>query len=130
VSYGPLTAVSSDATNYSDEDCCGFGNDYGDYTGLDAAGGNVFAVWTHRLLNHDGDVFVNVLPASAVPAAPTDVPFDDAIDAGPPPPASAAAATAHDDSTTDCPRPTGPPITTPTLTTPTVPSSDRTSAVA
>ena len=38
VSYGPLTAVSSDATNYSDQDCCGFGNDYGDYTGLDAGG--------------------------------------------------------------------------------------------
>ena len=86
VSYGPLTAVSSDATNYSDEDCCGFGNDYGDYTGLDAAGGNVFAVWTHRLLNQDGDVFINVLPAGAVPATPTEVPFDDAIDSGPPPP--------------------------------------------
>ena len=74
VSYGPLTAVSSDATNYSDQDCCGFGNDYGDYTGLDAEGGNVYAVWTHRLLNQDGDVFVNVLAASAVPATPTEVP--------------------------------------------------------
>ena len=50
VSYGPLTPVSDDATDYSDQDCCGFGNDYGDYTGLDAAGGNMYAVWTHRLL--------------------------------------------------------------------------------
>jgi hypothetical protein len=83
VSYGPLTPVSDDATDYSDKPCCQFDNDYGDYTGLDAASGSVFAVWTHRLLGGDGDVFVNVL---APPVAPTETPVDDAILPPPPPP--------------------------------------------
>jgi hypothetical protein len=109
VSYGPLTAVSDDATDYSDQDCCGFGNDYGDYTGLDAAGGNMYAVWTHRLLGGDGDVYVNVLPAAA---SPTEVPSDDAgggtITPPPPPP-----------PTTDTtPTTTTTPTTNTTLTTP------------
>jgi hypothetical protein len=77
VSYGPLTPVSSDASDYSDQPCCTFGNDYGDYTGLDAASGSVFAVWTHRLgPPDDGDTYVNVLSPATSPA---EVPADDAI---------------------------------------------------
>jgi hypothetical protein len=71
VSYGALTPVSDDATDYSDQLCCQLGNDYGDYTGLDAAGGSVFAVWTHRLLGGDGDVYVNILSPAAAPPVET-----------------------------------------------------------
>ncbi|MDX6656600.1 MAG: hypothetical protein QOH62_1393 [Solirubrobacteraceae bacterium] len=83
VSYGPLTPVSSDATDYSTDPCCQFGNDYGDYEGLDAAGGSVFAAWTHRLAGDDGDVYVNVLSPAI---SPPEVPGDDAIPVPPPPP--------------------------------------------
>jgi hypothetical protein len=110
VSYGPLTPVSADATDYSDESCCDFGNQYGDYTGLDATGGNMYAVWTHRLLGGDGDVYVNVLSA---PASPTEVPPDDApvpVQPVPPP------------TTTDT-TPTPPPTTNTTPTT--TPGPDR-----
>jgi hypothetical protein len=82
----------------------------------------VFAVWTHRLLNQDGDVFVNVLPASSVPATPTEVPFDDAVDSGPPPPPPPPPPPTTTTTTTT---PTVPPITIPTVTTPTIPQ-DRT----
>jgi hypothetical protein len=108
VSYGPLTPVSADATDYSDESCCDFGNQYGDYTGLDATGGNMYAVWTHRLLGGDGDVYVNVLPAQA---SPPEVPPDDAIVPVLPPPPPPTDTT-----------PTPPPTTN---TTPT-PGPDRT----
>jgi hypothetical protein len=110
VSYGPLTAVSGDATDYSDQKCCNFGNNYGDYTGLDATAGNIYAVWTHRLLGGDGDVYVNVLP---VAATPTEVPADDAFSVTPPPPPPP----------TDTTPTTTPP---PTDTTPTGPTPDRT----
>jgi hypothetical protein len=110
VAYGPLTAASADATDYSDDStCCDFGNDYGDYTGLDAAGGKVFAVWTHRLLGGDGDVYVNVLTAGGgagqVAASPTEVPSDDSVTPFPPP----------------APPPPPPPPTTATITTTTPP---------
>jgi hypothetical protein len=120
VAYGPLAAASDDATDYSDSSCCDFGNDYGDYTGLDAAGGKIFAVWTHRLLGDDGDVYVNVLSAGSgagqVAASPTEVPSDDSVTPVPttPPP------------TTPVTTPTTtPPATTPTTTTP-PPPVDRT----
>jgi hypothetical protein len=107
VQYGPLTPVSSDATDYSDQSCCDFGNDYGDYTGLDAAGGKLFAVWTHRLLHGDGDVYVNVL--SPPPAtSPAETPTDDAGSIVPPPPPPPT-------TTTET---TPPPTTTTTTTTP------------
>ena len=114
VSYGPLTAVSTDASDYSDQECCGFGNDYGDYEGLDAAGGSIYAVWTHRLAGQDGDVFVNVLSPLA---SPTEVPGDDAIPGtqpSPPPPTTT--------DTTPVPPPT-------TNTTPTTPGPDRTAPI-
>ena len=39
LTVGPLNKVSTAASNYSAAPCCTFGNDYGDYTGFDAAGG-------------------------------------------------------------------------------------------
>jgi len=108
VAYGPLTVASDDASDYSDSSCCDFGNDYGDYTGLDAAGGKIFAVWTHRLLGGDGDVYVNVLSAGSgagqVAASPTEIPSDDSVTPFPPP--------------APPPPPPPPPTTTTTTTTP------------
>jgi hypothetical protein len=86
VTYGALTPVSDDATDYSDQDCCQFGNDYGDYTGLDAASGHVFAVWTHRLLGGDGDVYVRVFPDAIVPPPPPPPPVTTDTTPIPPPP--------------------------------------------
>jgi hypothetical protein len=104
VSYGPLHEVSTDASDYSDTDpCCQFQNDYGDYTGLDAANGSVFAVWTHRLAGGDGDAFVDV---SQPTASPTEVPGDDGIPVVTQPPPT---------TTTDT---TPPPTTTTTTTLP------------
>jgi hypothetical protein len=75
VSYGALSKVSDEATNYSDQPCGGFGNDYGDYTGLATAGGVAFPVWTHRLLGGDGDVFINkATPSAGSPVTPSDNP--------------------------------------------------------
>lgn len=67
VTFGTLTQVSSDSSTFADRPCCAFGNDYGDYTGLDAAQGVVAAVWTHRhLVTDDANVEVD-LPASPGP---------------------------------------------------------------
>lgn len=60
---GQLTRASSKASDYSTGTtaCCVFGNDYGDYTGLDAAEGFAYPVWTRRdNMNDDGDVFTFV----------------------------------------------------------------------
>ncbi|CAA9490465.1 MAG: hypothetical protein AVDCRST_MAG30-1333, partial [uncultured Solirubrobacteraceae bacterium] len=47
--------------------CCVFGNDYGDYTGLDSAEGSVFPVWTRRAgVGDDGDAYT-VAPADPNP---------------------------------------------------------------
>ncbi len=53
-----LRTVSTERSDYSDTPCCMFANDYGDYTGLDAAGDQPYPVWTDRQLGTDGDVFV------------------------------------------------------------------------
>ncbi|HEV7805172.1 MAG TPA: hypothetical protein VGO80_05095 [Solirubrobacteraceae bacterium] len=45
---GPLRRASTAASNYSTEQCCGFGNDYGDYTGIDATQGFALPVWSDR----------------------------------------------------------------------------------
>jgi len=103
VSYGPLTPVSTEASDYSGEQCCFFGNDYGDYEGLDAAGGNIYPVWTQRAAGGDGEVFVDVL---APATSPTEVPADDAIGTTQPPPPPPTDTT-----------PTSPPATTTTTTT-------------
>jgi hypothetical protein len=74
VTFGTLTKVSSTATNYSDTFPPGqFDNDYGDYTGLDAAQGVVVPVWTQRSLGGDGDVEVD-LPSAQGPRLTADAP--------------------------------------------------------
>jgi hypothetical protein len=58
---GPLQTVSSARSDYSTGTtaCCVFGNDYGDYTGLDAAAGHVVPVWTSRSgPTDDGDAHI------------------------------------------------------------------------
>jgi hypothetical protein len=75
VTFGTLTRVSTDTSTFADRPCCEFGNDYGDYTGLDAAQGVVAAVWTHRhTIFDDSNVEVD-LPA--VPAPPSQPPPTD-----------------------------------------------------
>jgi hypothetical protein len=55
---GPLTKVSSGASDYSGDPCCNFGNDYGDYTGIDATSGAAFPVWSDNSSgSHDGEAF-------------------------------------------------------------------------
>ena len=39
---GPLRKVSTATSDYSTNPCCSFGNDYGDYTGIDATSGVAF----------------------------------------------------------------------------------------
>ena len=61
VTYANPTQLSTTASDYSwDLPCCGFENDYGDYTGLAVgATGFPYAVWTRRAgQNDDGDVLV------------------------------------------------------------------------
>ena len=76
---GALTKVSALASDYSDAPCCGFGNDYGDYNGIDAVGGGVFVVWSDKSQS-DGEVFFARLGAGAPPPPPPPPP------APPPPP--------------------------------------------
>ncbi|CAA9520748.1 MAG: hypothetical protein AVDCRST_MAG30-3025, partial [uncultured Solirubrobacteraceae bacterium] len=60
---GTLTRSSEQRSDYSagTTACCVFGNDYGDYTGLDSAEGFVFPVWTRRAMaGDDGDAYTVV----------------------------------------------------------------------
>jgi len=64
---GVLMRSSTKPSDYSTGTtaCCVFGNDYGDYTGLDSAEGFVFPVWTRRAgAGDDGDAY------TVVPGAP------------------------------------------------------------
>jgi hypothetical protein len=63
---GTLTKVSNAQSDYSGEPCCDFGNDYGDYTGLDASQGIAYPVWTDNSTG-DGDphTFVATTPGQA-----------------------------------------------------------------
>jgi hypothetical protein len=64
-----LRTVSTVRSDYSDTiPCCLFDNDYGDYTGLDAAGDQPYPVWTDRQLGTDGDVFVLAMKDAPAPA--------------------------------------------------------------
>jgi hypothetical protein len=56
-SLGTLTTVSSQRSDYSTAPCCSFGNDYGDYTGIDAAQGVIWPVWTQKTAGTDGELF-------------------------------------------------------------------------
>ena len=58
---GPLVKVSRTESDYSNEPCCEFGNDYGDYTGIDAALGAAYMVWSEKTLNEDGEAFFEKL---------------------------------------------------------------------
>jgi hypothetical protein len=64
-SLGQLTTVSSQRSDYSTAPCCVFGNDYGDYTGIDAAQGVIWPVWTQKTAGTDGELFA--AGGSAVP---------------------------------------------------------------
>jgi hypothetical protein len=68
---GTLTKVSAAQSDYSANQCCKFGNDYGDYEGLDATGGLAYPVWTDNSTG-DGDVFTFVSePPGSPPTATT-----------------------------------------------------------
>jgi phosphodiesterase/alkaline phosphatase D-like protein len=60
LTVGSLNKVSTAASDYSSitasNPCCNFRNDYGDYTGLDAAGGVAFPVWSDNSTG-DGEAF-------------------------------------------------------------------------
>lgn len=79
-SLGGLTRVSGAASDYSSEPCCDFGNQYGDYTGIDAAQGVAYPVWSDKRggSSAPGEVYsFGAPPVSAPPATP-------AIDTTPP----------------------------------------------
>ena len=64
---GALTQASTDASNYSTAACCGFGNDYGDYTGVDAACGSAFPIWSDKLGAADGEAMILRINTTTVP---------------------------------------------------------------
>ncbi|MDX6682481.1 MAG: hypothetical protein QOG94_2520 [Solirubrobacteraceae bacterium] len=66
---GPLHRVSTAPTNYSAFQCCRFGNDYGDYTGIDAAQGVALPVWSDRRPLADGEAYVAPVTTAIVVAA-------------------------------------------------------------
>jgi hypothetical protein len=77
---GPLRRVSTAATNYSAFPCCTFGNDYGDYSGIDATQGFALPVWSDRRPSADGEAYVaSVKTAIVVAGART---IDDSPAAG------------------------------------------------
>ncbi|MEO6496493.1 MAG: Ig-like domain-containing protein, partial [Solirubrobacteraceae bacterium] len=80
---GTLTRVSSASSDYSTSTCCTFGNDYGDYTGLDATQGSPLPVWSDKRggATADGEAYAFAYPTPTPP--PDTVPPDTAITAGP-----------------------------------------------
>jgi hypothetical protein len=68
LTVGPLNKVSAGASNYSSAPCCTFGNDYGDYTGFDAAGGIAYPVWSDNSTG-DGEAFTFVSAVASQPPA-------------------------------------------------------------
>jgi hypothetical protein len=70
---GELIKVSGAASDYSGNPCCTFGNDYGDYTGIDATSNTVFPVWSDKRASQpDGEAFTFVGTVSAVAITDTD----------------------------------------------------------
>jgi hypothetical protein len=65
---GTLTKVSTAASDYSAQPCCGFGNDYGDYTGIAATQGIAYPVWTDNSTG-EGEAFTFVSQVQS-PQAP------------------------------------------------------------
>ncbi|HEX8158377.1 MAG TPA: hypothetical protein VF526_13415 [Solirubrobacteraceae bacterium] len=77
---GALRRVSSAPSNYSAFACCGFGNDYGDYTSIDATQGVALPVWSDKRAGLSGEAFVDtVLSPFLTPDAQT---LDDSAGAG------------------------------------------------
>ena len=77
---GPLRKVSTQPSNYSAATCCTFGNDYGDYTGIDATQGAAIPVWTDKRAGSDGEAYIdNVFSPLLTPSVLT---FDDSAAAG------------------------------------------------
>jgi|GEM_PF-1843379 len=77
---GTLRKVSTAASDYSANPCCGFGNDYGDYTGIDATDAIALPTWSDRRAPpSDGEAFIDVVPA---PLALNGQTFDDSAAAG------------------------------------------------
>ncbi len=69
---GALNQVSGQPSDYSTNPCCGFGNDYGDYTGIDATQGIAYPVWSDKRGGLDGEAFTFVEAApSLVAETPT-----------------------------------------------------------
>ena len=54
---GALNQVSGAPSDYSAEPCCNFGNQYGDYTGLDATQGIALPVWSDKRGGLDGEAY-------------------------------------------------------------------------
>ncbi|MCW3046212.1 MAG: hypothetical protein JWO74_496 [Solirubrobacterales bacterium] len=63
---GTLTTVSSTRSDYSSATCCVFGNDYGDYTGIDASKGVIWPVWSQKTAGSNGELFA--AGGSSIPA--------------------------------------------------------------
>jgi subtilisin-like proprotein convertase family protein len=78
---GALTKVSTAPSDYSANPCCAFGNDYGDYTGIDATSGIGLPVWSDRRAPpSDGEAFAAVASAPQLLAGTNAV--DDSAAAG------------------------------------------------
>jgi hypothetical protein len=76
---GPLRRVSAAASDYSTSECCEFGDDYGDYTGIDATDGVVLPTWSDKRGGLDGEAYAAPMLARFAAAAHT---FHDAPAAG------------------------------------------------
>ena len=79
VAFGDVTKVSDVASDYSDQECGLFGNDYGDYSGIAASsdGTSPFAVpvWDRRLRGYGGEVYIGpFVPHPASFESPADNP--------------------------------------------------------
>jgi subtilisin-like proprotein convertase family protein len=66
---GVLTKVSAAPSDYSGEPCCQFGNDYGDYTGLDATAGIALPVWSDNRAGADGEAYTFIAAGASLAAA-------------------------------------------------------------
>jgi hypothetical protein len=74
LTLGPLTKVSAAQSDYSGSPCCNFGNDYGDYTGIDATSGTAFPVWSDNSTgggDGEAEVFVGQPSTAQTPTPVT-----------------------------------------------------------
>jgi hypothetical protein len=62
---GVLRRVSTAPSDYSANPCCEFGDDQGDYSGIDATQGHAIASWAARIGTGTGEAYVDVVPAAA-----------------------------------------------------------------